>query len=214
LWTLSAGGTGSSGSGTDVADADADSEDSGPDDEDESSGKSGKVSGYTLEYDAARKIAQGLGAHLEGLTSLVEVKGDKATLLPVIARTRKLFGKEEVNESTSSGAKVGKGKPRQKQMDMFVTLEQLEIEEAQEVASVADKTPAPGTTVLDRVHQAMILFSAGRSEAMKRFLVDDGIGNDPRFWGLAQAFSALYPSNSEEKRWVDGILARKKGLGF
>jgi hypothetical protein len=99
-------------------------------------------------------------------------------------------------------------------MDMFVTLEQLEIEEAQEAASVTDKTPTPGTTVLDRVHQAMILFSAGRSEAMKRFLVDDGIGNAPRFWGLAQAFSALYPSTSDEKRWVDGILARKKGLAF
>jgi len=99
-------------------------------------------------------------------------------------------------------------------MDMFITIEQLEIEESQEAERAADKTPAPGTTVLDRVHQAMILFSAGRSEAMKRFLVDDGIGNAPRFWSLAQALSALYPSNSDEKRWADGILARKKGLGF
>ena len=78
-------------------------------------------------------------------------------------------------------------------MDIFITLEQLEIEEAQEAASVADKTPAPGSTVLDRVHQAMILFSAGRSEAMKRFLVDDGIGNDPRFWGLAN-WAGMTPS--------------------
>lgn len=72
----------------------------------------------------------------------------------------------------------------------------------------------PGATVLDRIHQAMILFAANRSEAMKRFLVDDGIGADERFWGLAQALSALYPPRSEEKRWVDGVLARKKGLGF
>ena len=72
----------------------------------------------------------------------------------------------------------------------------------------------PGTTVLDRIHQAMILFAASRSEALKRFLVDEGIGADPRFWGLAQALSALYPARSEEKRWVDGVLARKKGLGF
>jgi hypothetical protein len=44
--------------------------------------------------------------------------------------------------------------------------------------------------------------------------VEDGIGRDGRFWKLGQAMSALYPKDSEEKRWVDGVLARKKGLGF
>jgi hypothetical protein len=39
-------------------------------------------------------------------------------------------------------------------------------------------------------------------------------GRDRRFWRLAQTLSALYPSHTEEKRWVDGVLARKKGLGF
>jgi hypothetical protein len=74
--------------------------------------------------------------------------------------------------------------------------------------------PQKGETILDRVHQAMILFGAGRGEALKRFLVDDRVGHDNRFWRLAQAFSALYPPSSDEKRWVDGVLARKKGLGF
>jgi hypothetical protein len=60
----------------------------------------------------------------------------------------------------------------------------------------------------------MILFGAGRSEAMKRFVVDEGVGKDARFWKLAQSLSALYPSASDEKRWVDGVLARKKSLGF
>ena len=64
--------------------------------DDEEAGSSGKMTGgYVLEYDAARKIAQGLGAHLETLTSMVEVKGDKARLLPVSERTRYLFGKDE-----------------------------------------------------------------------------------------------------------------------
>ena len=39
-------------------------------------------------------------------------------------------------------------------------------------------------------------------------------GRDARYWGLAQALSALYPAGTDEKRWVDGVLARKKGLGF
>jgi hypothetical protein len=74
--------------------------------------------------------------------------------------------------------------------------------------------PPAGATVLDRVHQAMLLFGAGRSEAVRRFLVDEGVGGEARFWRLAQALSALYPSQTDEKRWVDGVLARKKGLGF
>src|SRR2546427_522138 len=66
-----------------------------------------------------------------------------------------------------------------------------------------------GDTVLDRIHQSMILFAAGRGEALKRFLVEDGAGRDQRFWKLAQALSALYPSSTAEKRWIDGVLARK-----
>jgi len=53
-----------------------------------------------------------------------------------------------------------------------------------------------------------------RGEAMKRFLVEEGVGRNPLFWRLAQALSALYPAGADEKRWVDGVLARKKGLGF
>jgi len=64
------------------------------------------------------------------------------------------------------------------------------------------------------LHQSITLFVAGRSEALNRFLVEEGAGNDQRFWRLAQALSALYPKSSDEKRWVDGVLARKKGLGF
>ena len=66
----------------------------------------------------------------------------------------------------------------------------------------------------NRVHQSMILLAASRGEALKRFLVEDAAGNDPRFWTLAQALSALYPASTDEKRWVGGVLVRKKGLGF
>jgi len=207
LWTLGAAATeGTKGTKEEAAEEEEEEEEEG----NTKSDSSNASCGYTLEYDAARKIAQGLGARLEVLTSLVEVKGDKATLLPVLARTRKLFGKEEALTQSRKGAK----KPNVKQMDMFVTLEQLEMEEERAEEQELSKTPPRGATVLDRVHQTMILFSAGRSEAMKRFLVEDGIGNDARFWSLAQALSALYPANSNEKRWVDGILARKKGLGL
>ena len=88
------------------------------------------------------------------------------------------------------------------------------VHDAETVERPELKAPQAGSTVLDRVHQAMILFATGRGEALRRFLVEEGIGKDARFWKLAQSLSALYPSGIDEKRWVDGVLARKKGLGL
>jgi adenine-specific DNA methylase len=196
LWTLNAGNT-------DAANSNGAEEEG--DDEDESSGKIGKAKGgFVLEYDAARKIAQGLGAHLEDLTSLVEVSGEQARLLPVGERARHLFGKDE-------GKVVATRKKKEPQLDLFKVLQQ-----ADEGGSTFGETKVErhSETVLDRIHQSMILFAAGRGEALKRFLVEDGAGRDQRFWRLAQALSALYPGHTEEKRWVDGVLARKKALGF
>jgi len=202
LWTLNAG------SSTTESTESADEEEAGDEDEGGKKGKA-KTGGFVLEYDAARKIAQGLGAHLEDLDSLIEVSGETARLLPVAERTRHLFGKDQEDSPLSRKPK----KKKDVQMGLGLFAELTEASDAE--ATWGEKTvQKPGATVLDRIHQAMILFAASRSEALKRFLVDEGIGADQRFWGLAQALSALYPARAEEKRWVDGVLARKKGLGF
>lgn len=147
---------------------------------------------------------------LEDMNAVVEVKGDQARLLPVAERTAYLFGKDQA----STPDQTGRGKKKKAaQMDLFAELTGAEATEAEAVWE--EKTVSkPGATVLDRVHQSMILFATGRGEALKRFLVEDGIGREGNFWKLAQALSALYPSGSQEKRWVDGVLARKKGLGL
>ena len=197
LWTLSTGGQ--------------ETEDNGGESEKKDDGQEGekkgkKPSGYALASDAAFTLAKGLGAHLENLDHVIEVMGEKSRLLPVAERTRYLFGKDEADAPK-----------RQKKRDDQMMLKGIEreVEEAAEEGGWGEKTaPKAGSTVLDRVHQAMILFAAGRGEAMKRFLVEEGVGNDNRFWKLAQAFTALYPTKSDEKRWVEGVLARKKGLGF
>ena len=202
LWTLTGGQASRE-------DAEADSDNAAEDEEEGSAKPSGK-GGFGLEYDAARKIAQGLGAALEDLKAVVEIKGDKARLLPVAERTAYLFGKDQ--SSTPDAPTKGK-KKKAAQMDLFAELTGGDTIEAEAVWE--EKTVSkPGATVLDRVHQAMILFATGRGEALKRFLVEDGIGGEGNFWKLAQALSALYPSGSQEKRWVDGVLARKKGLGL
>lgn len=176
------------------------------DSEDEREAKKAKSGGFRLEYDAARKIAQGLGAHLESLTHLVEVAGEEARLLPVSERTKHLFGKDEEVPS-----QAGDRKKSSRQLDLFAA---LTGPEDPEIAWKEKTVNRIGETTLDRVHQAMILFAAGRGEALKRFVVEDGVGQDGKFWRLADALNALYPTGSDERRWVEGVLARKKQFGF
>lgn len=196
LWTLF------SGSANATADEEEEKDDNG-------GVKPAKIAGFVLEYDAARKIGQGLGAILEDLTGLVEVKGDTARLLSVAERSYVLFG--QAAEPSTKAKKGARGQ-------MALALPGVPPE--------TDPVTAPGAsahglgvtsttaTVLDRVHQAMILFGNNRSAALKRLLVDDGVGLDERFWRLANALNALYPTGSSERRLVEGVLTRRKALGL
>ena len=196
LWTLSTGDSTTGLAAPTNGEEDEEGEGNG--------GPARATGGYVLEYDAARKIAQGLGAHLDRLGNVVQVKGDKARLLSLAERRRYLLGKAQDEAPRPR-------RPEAEQLTLFG--------EAARPHGAADPQSeqgavALGQTVLDRVHQAMLLFASGRGEALKRFLVEEGVGGDARFWRLAQALSALYPKHSDEKRWVDGVLARKKGLGL
>jgi hypothetical protein len=91
---------------------------------------------------------------------------------------------------------------------------ELDDAEAAEAGWTEFKGPPPGATVLDRVHQSMILFAANRGELLKRFLVEDGVGKNDRFWTLADNLNKLYPPGTDERRCIEGALARKKGLGM
>jgi len=216
LWTLRTGASGEVRPTT--SDDDNDDPEDDDDDDVDSERTSGRKagSGFVLEFDAARKIAQGLGAHLEQLGDVVEIKGGKkksaakkARLLSVSERAKHLFRADDKDEEVV-GAKGAKGRARKTQLGLFA-----EIDAVEKQGLLASRgVPKVGDTTLDRVHQSMILFAAGRSESLKRFVVDEGVGKDARFWKLGQCLSALYPAGSDEKRWVDGVLARKKSLGF
>jgi putative DNA methylase len=190
LWTLSAGANGNGNH----------EDDDDPDEEVIDTPGRSKLSGFILEYDAARKISQGLGVRLENLPSLVEIKGDKARLLPVSERAPYLLGQE--------AAPIRKRKKdKTKQMILGEGGSSVEIIKSPAI----EKTFSPGLTILDRVHQAMLLFGENRSDALKSFLQETG--QDQSFWSLAQALNSLYPVGSEERRWVEGVLSRKKSLG-
>ncbi len=229
LWTVRPDPSATNGNGSpdQAADEVQDAEDEDPQD------RPIAVGAYTIEFDAARKIAQGLGANLETLKSVVEVKGKTARLLLVSEREPFLFatkvspqtaGQPSPPTETRQTTKRGKSRrPAKGQQAFGVNAEDglnsqpaIQREDRADVSPHDVDTPEyrAAETVLDRIHQSMLLFARGRSDALKRFLVDDGIGKDARFWKLAQSLSALYPPGTDEKRWVDGVLARKKGLGL
>ena len=160
--------------------------------------------GFALEFDAARKIAQGLGAHLEDLASLVAVEGETARLLPVAERADHLFGKDE-GKATPIRRKRGP------QMELFKPAQEadpggghLRRNQSREGGRHRPRPRSPKHDSLRRWPQ----------RSLETFLVEDGAGNNTRFWTLAQALSALYPASTDEKRWVDGVLARRRDSGF
>jgi len=229
LWTVRPDPSGTNGNGSPEEEAGEaqDAEDEDPQDHPFAGG------GYAIEFDAARKIAQGLGANLDALKSVVEVKGKRARLLLVSEREPHLFATRvspqpgsRTSPSTSAlqPARRGKSKRPAKGQQAFGVNEEeaLSSQPAMQREARTDVSPHDASTpeytaaetVLDRIHQSMLLFARGRADALKRFLVDDGIGKDARFWKLAQSLSALYPPGTDEKRWLDGVLARKKGLGL
>jgi adenine-specific DNA methylase len=204
LWTLSAAAP--------AASSDDDEEADDEDDEDARPAAKKKLAGFVLDYDTARKISQGLGASLADLTGLVQVKGNQARLLPVSERTATLFGQD--------GLRAPEPVRRKKVSQLALTFEgpasgtDLAEESAPAYELPELKITNVGRTVLDRLHQAMLLFQSGRTEALKRFLVEDGAGQDERFWKLAQALNALYPKDSPERRWVEAVQTYKKSLGL
>jgi len=59
------------------------------------------------------------------------------------------------------------------------------------------------------VHAAMLLQSGGQANAL-RALISVEQNRGPDFLRLANALSALYPSNSEEKRLLDSVTSHIK----
>jgi putative DNA methylase len=65
--------------------------------------------------------------------------------------------------------------------------------------------PRAEATTLDRVHAAMLLQASGHAAALRALLKTE-TERSPDFLRLANALSALYPKDSEEKRLLDAML--------
>ena len=61
------------------------------------------------------------------------------------------------------------------------------------------------TTTLDRLHTAMLLQKSGQTTELRNLLHEEN-ERSTDFLRLANALSALYPRESEEKRLIDAVL--------
>jgi len=192
LWTVQSTDP---GAGRDRAPADDDDEAPAP-----------KAKGITLIFDVVRRFAQPLGIRLpEWEGRIIETSKGVVRLLGVHERARQLFGKHGAQLVADQLEHRRAASP---QLSLFPDREPpgrgRRRKAGLEVSDEALATRREATT-LDRVHAAMLLQADGRANAL-RSLIKSEQERGPQFLRLANALSALYPRQSEEKRLLDAML--------
>jgi adenine-specific DNA methylase len=209
LWThqsTSSNGA-SNGAGAESSEEGA-AEDADEDDHETPGGATRK--GLTLIYDVVRRFSQPLGIHLDTWNGrIIETKKGIVRLLPVRERADYLLGEDGVSGAADL-IERGRGGPIQFSLlgdDKRAETPRRRSGGKKGGKSTFDEAPtvAPGTTTLDRVHIAMLLQASGKSNALRTMLKAEQ-DRGPDFLRLANASSALYPRDSEEKRLLDAML--------
>jgi len=209
LWTLQATATDDAEEGDAAGGADHTDDESS---DDEGDGPKKKKKGLTLVYDVVRRFAQPLGIHLsEWEHRIVEIEKGVVRLLPVSDRAEQLFGDKGADVVAGNIESVAKTSAQGAfdfifdQPETAPTLKGRAKPRKGTLVRDEDLAARQSATTLDRVHAAMLLQSAGRATALRAFLQSE-VDRGPEFLRLANALSALYPKESEEKRLVDAML--------
>jgi adenine-specific DNA methylase len=167
-----------------------------------------KPKGFSLIFDVVRRFAQPLGIRLPDWEGrIIETKKGVVRLLSVSERTKQLFGEAGASAIADRLEEQQKVSP---QMMLFPEFEQAPTIKGRRRKAVSgvseqDLQTRREATTLDRVHAAMLLQASGRANAL-RALIKAEQERGPDFLRLANALSALYPKNSEEKRLIDAML--------
>jgi len=195
-----------------VSSTDDDEEHSETDEEDEDDAPTSKKKGLSLPFDVARQFAQPLGIHLDAWEGrCIETEKGIVRLIPVLDRAEQLFGQDGA-EAVADRLEKHRAGPMQGYLPGMEPEEQaqrvpIKGRKRTGAANVSDESLRNhrGATTLDHVHAAMLMQSAGRANAL-RALITSKTQRGPDFLRLANALSALYPKDSDEKRLLDAML--------
>ena len=159
-------------------------------------------------FDVVRRFAQPLGIHLDNWEDrIIETEKGIVQLLPVGERGAQLFGQDGADL-------VAERLEREPATTFQLTLFPEKTDAAPKVkgkkakvkkGSDKDLRTNQEATTLDRVHAAMLLQASGRTNGLRALLRAE-LDRGPDFLRLANALSALYPKESEEKRLLDAML--------
>ncbi len=200
LWTLQS----SNGA---AAEAQGEADQEVEDGEDEDAPAKKKPGGYSLVFDVARRFAQPLGIHLPVWENrIIETEKGVVRLLPVAERATQLFGRDGA-QAVARDIEASPAAARQMQLFPDEPPAVAAKPRGRRKAGAGEaRAEAPRqATTLDRVHAAMLLQRAGKANALRNLLkAEQERGGE--FLRLANALSALYPRDSEEKRLLDAML--------
>lgn len=177
--------------------------------DEEDTGKKPVARGYSLIFDVVRRFAQPLGIHLpEWEDRIIKTEKGVVRLIPVKERAKSLFGEEGAQAVAD---RFESERDRDKQLTLFPdeglapTIKGKRKKEKGKFGEDRELKTTKEATTLDRVHAAMLLQSSGRTNALRALLKSE-LDRAPDFLRLANALSALYPKDSEEKRLLDAML--------
>lgn len=199
LWTLQ------SSNGNNVQRAEDDAVNGTDEENGEEEGmRRSRSQGFTLVFDIVRRFAQPLIIHLEEWEGrIIETEKGIVRLLSVRERAMQLFGQEG---AAALSRTITEDVARNPQLTLFPEEERQAVPPTvRGRAARMQEHTRRGPTTLDRVHAAMLLQAGGQSAALRAMLADE-LDRNPDFFRLANALSALYPKESEEKRLVDAML--------
>jgi adenine-specific DNA methylase len=161
-----------------------------------------KKKGPTLIFDVVRRFAQPLGIRLPDWEGrIIETEKGVVRLLPVRERAMQLFGEDGVQSAASEIQRGGDA-----QLALFPETREPAVRQVRgrRGTRVSDITQREATT-LDRIHAAMLLQANGQANALRTMLTAEQ-ERSSEFLRLANALSALYPKESDEKRLLDAML--------
>ncbi len=206
LWTLQST---NAATNTEGAKEEAEGDEETADDEDEDGAPRRKPKGYTLIFDVVRRFAQPLGIRLPDWEGrVIETHKGVVRLLPVAERARRLFGEDGAAAVAERLERARTPSPQQwlfPEMDPAAAAKPRGGRKARIEVSEESLSARREATTLDRIHAAMLLQASGRANALRNLLrAEQERGRE--FLRLANALSALYPRESEEKRLLDAML--------
>jgi len=212
LWTLqnTNGGSASSQPSANGRATEGEGEDQDGDDEEEKPKK--KKPGFSLIFDVVRRFGQPLGIHLpEWGGRIIETDKGVVRLFSISERAGQLFGEggvgvmaEKIERSQDISPQMMLFPQGQKEIPPAIKSRKRQ-KKSGETLSDEELKSHRGVTTLDCVHAAMLLQSGGRTNALRALLKSEQ-DRGPDFIRLANALSALYPKDSEEKRLLDAML--------